>query len=463
MSRHDTPPAHLNWSRQYPSNPTVVVAPKTVAELQAVVTGATDYPSPLLAVGSAHSNSGCTVLRGGTAVSLEHFVALREPADGAVVVGAGNHLLDVHRFLAERGLQLPFTPEIGNATLGSVACCCLKDAALGESSGFAVSMIRAIRYVDAAGVDRVVRAGEADFYRFTSTHGLGGIVYEVTLAVQPMQIVSLRYVTSSVHDAGWPSFFARTLADNDGAFGLLDASTGRFVFETRNLTPQRGEPNALERVAGALLQRIFKYFNPIMGVFEGRWWSRLVRLGAYCAFATLGVVFRRGLRNYRNLKPIDYGPPYRFRWDFHFWAFPVAGFVERTLPAFLDFYAAFRRANPRFDERGLLACYRVRHDERTLLSPSHDGDAITLDPVRPMSDDPEITALWDQFCVAYNDFAANHGGRCTFNQTKNLGPGHAEAAFGARWSQFRADRQQRDPEGRFLSPYFARLLGLTDD
>ena len=239
---------------------------------------------------------------------------------------------------------------------------------------------------------------------------------------------------------------------------LVGRAHGSFRLRDAQRAAGTGAAGPLEKLVGGLLRRVFKYFNPIMGAFEGRWWSRIVRFCTVMAFTSLGWLFADGLRNYRNLKPIDYGPPYRFRWDFHFWAFPVESFVERTLPAFMAFYRDFRAAHPDFDERGLLACYRVRKDDRTLLSPSHDGDAITLDPVRPMSRDPQVTAMFDTFCAAYNSFAVQHGGRCTFNQTKVLGREHVVGAFGERWNQFAAARQSADPEGRFLSPYFAGLL-----
>jgi FAD/FMN-containing dehydrogenase len=67
-------------------------------------------------------------------------------------------------------------------------------------------------------------------------------------------------------------------------------------------------------------------------------------------------------------------------------------------------------------------------------------------------------AEWDAFCFAYNEFAVEHGGKCTFNQTKVLSASQVERAFGAAWDRFKAARETADPERRFLSAYFEKLM-----
>lgn len=448
-----------NWSGQYRSHPSVIVAPESVEQLQEIILERERYPSPVLAAGNAHSNSGCTQQPYGTALSLRKFRTIRLQGEDSIRVGAGCQLLDVHRHLAARGLQVPFTPEIGNATVGSAACCCLKDAALGQSTGFAVSMVRSVRFVDADGKDRHLERGDPDWHVFTSGHGLLGIIYEVTLDVHPARVVTVGLVHSHVDAPDWPETFARTIRENEGIFGFFDATSGRYMFETRNVGARPGTPSFLERQILGLNKWLFKYFNPIMGASESRIWSRGVRRGTLLVLRARGLFYPRGVRVYKNLMPIDYSDPYRFRWDFHFWAFPIERFTSDVLPAFRSFVADFKRRYPGFDEKGFLACYRVRRDDTTLLSPSHDGDAMTLDPVRAMSKDPEVMALWDSFLSEYNAFAVRHGGRCTFNQTKHVTRQQAEAAFGERWDRFREERRRWDPGRRFLSHYFAELLG----
>jgi FAD/FMN-containing dehydrogenase len=140
-----------NWSGQYLSKPAVHASPQTLEEIQEIIRNNEKFPSPLVALGSGHSDSGCNVVVGGTAVFMKKFHYIHEPQEDDVTAGAGVELIELHRFLALRKKQIPFTPEIGNATLGSVACCCLKDAAIGQSSGIATHMIKSIQYVDASG------------------------------------------------------------------------------------------------------------------------------------------------------------------------------------------------------------------------------------------------------------------------------------------------------------------------
>jgi FAD/FMN-containing dehydrogenase len=140
-----------NWSGQYGSKPAIYAIPENVEDLQQIILNKEKFPPPVVAIGSGHSNSGCNVVNGGTAVYMKKLRQFNEPVNNEITVGAGLQLIDVHRYLAKRKLQLPFTPEIGNATIGSVACCCLKDASIGKSSGIATTMVKAIKYIDADG------------------------------------------------------------------------------------------------------------------------------------------------------------------------------------------------------------------------------------------------------------------------------------------------------------------------
>src|SRR5450432_1342268 len=158
-----------NWSGQYHSKPAIYAIPETPGDLQQIVLDKEKFPSPVVAIGSGHSNSGCNVVNGGTAVYMKKFRHFNEPANDEINVGAGLQLIEVHRYLAERKLQLPFTPEIGNATIGSVACCCLKDAAIGKSSGIATTMVKAIKYIDAEGNNCSIERGDEHWQVITSS------------------------------------------------------------------------------------------------------------------------------------------------------------------------------------------------------------------------------------------------------------------------------------------------------
>lgn len=447
-----------NWSGQYASLPAIYAVPETVQEIQEIVKNKEKFPSPLVAIGSGHSNSGCTMMNGGTAMDMKKFRQISKPGSDEITAGAGLTLLYLHRHLAEIHLQLPFTPEIGNATLGSVACCCLKDAAIGQSSGIGSGMIKAIKYIDSLGSNCTMKRGAAGWEAMLSGHGLFGIIYEVTLDIIPMKSVILDYKHTHIRNKNFIQEYHSTLQKNDGIFGLLNASSGKIIFETRNLDTSDKTPSKTEHRFNKLDQQIFRYFNPVMGAMENNLWSGLVRFATITGFSILKILFPNGRRAYKNLKPIDYSENYPYRWDFHFWAYPVVTFPDVVLPAFIKFLKAYKKSHPGFDEKGLMACYRIRVEKSALLSPSFEEERMTLDPVRPFSRHKNQMEIWDQFCMAYNDFAISHGGTCTFNQTKNLSRNQAEKAFGARWIQFKKAREKTDPNDRFLSEYFRQLM-----
>lgn len=456
METNTTP--FTNWSGQYSSKPGIYAVPETIEDLKEIVLNTGKFPSPVVAIGSGHSNSGCNVVHGGTAVSMKKFNAIHEPAGNEVSAGGGIQLYELHQFLAERNLQLPFTPEIGNATLGSVACCCLKDASLGQSSGIATGMIKRIKFIDALGNDRMMNRGDTGWQVMMSSHGLFGLIYEVTLDIIPMQLVVQDYVRTNAYAKDFEAVYLKTLEAHDGVFGLMNASTGSIIFETRDISLTADKPNRIENIFNTLDQGIFKFFNPILGAIETNWYSRGIRKLAMAGFGFFHSSFPKGRRTFKCLKPIDYSHQYPYRWDFHFWAFPVTEFPTRILPAFLKFLQDYKIAHPGFDERGLMACYRLRPENKALLSPTYSEERMTLDPVRPVTSNLNLMKEWDEFCFAYNEFAVQYGGTCTFNQTKVLSGSQIERAFGNRWAAFKTAREQADPGNRLLSGYFKKLL-----
>jgi FAD/FMN-containing dehydrogenase len=447
-----------NWSGQYASKPAVYAIPETPEDLKEIICNKEKFPSPVVPIGSGHSNSGCNVVNGGTAVYMKKLRPISEPGNDEVTAGAGMQLFEVHRFLAERKLQLPFTPEIGNATIGSVACCCLKDAAIGKSSGIATGMIKAVKFIDAEGNMRSMKRGDPEWELITCSHGLYGIIFEATLDVIPMKLVIQNYVSANVHDKNWEQAYRKALSENDGIFGLADATTGKIILETRNFSQDPGKPGAVENLYNQLDRNLFKYFNPAVGAVETNWWSRNVRAAALAGFGFFKFSFRKGRRTFKNLKPIDYSHKYSYRWDFHFWAYPVSTFPTVVFPAFIKFLKEYKQRNPSFDEKGLMACYRIRIEKNSLLSPSYDEERMTLDPVRPVTKNAKLMEAWDKFCFEYNEFAVQYGGKCTFNQTKVLSRPQVEKAFGDKWEQFKKAREKADPQNRFLSNYFKELM-----
>src|ERR687893_2231626 len=141
-----------NWNNSASSTPQVVAVPRDVEVLIDVVRDTESYPSPLRVGGSFHSLNSCFVSEG-TQILLKHFNQVRvDPEQMTVTVGASVTMLRIRDVLRPFGLQTEVTPEIGNATAGSMACCGTKDASLGPTGlGQVSSTVIGVRYVNADG------------------------------------------------------------------------------------------------------------------------------------------------------------------------------------------------------------------------------------------------------------------------------------------------------------------------
>jgi FAD/FMN-containing dehydrogenase len=125
------------------------------------------YPSPLRVGGSFHSLNACFVSEG-TQILLRHFDRIQVDTDEmTVTVGAAVKMFQIRDALKPHGMQTAVTPEISNATAGSVACCGTKDASLGRSgSGQVSSTAIGVRLVNAKGeVETITEARDQDRMR----------------------------------------------------------------------------------------------------------------------------------------------------------------------------------------------------------------------------------------------------------------------------------------------------------
>ena len=93
--------------------------------------------------------------------------------------------------------------------------------------------------------------------------------------------------------------------------------------------------------------------------------------------------------------------PKSARYAFTFWAFPREDWVK-NLNDYVDF------ADQYFAEHGFrcnmpLGSYFIRQDTSSLLSYTHDGDIISLDPIHAPGDRDQ--AAWADFLREFNEWA----------------------------------------------------------
>src|SRR5262245_8345000 len=182
-------PAITSYDGGVAAAPRQLVTPRTVEELQAILTQPERFPSPVRAIGSFHSLTPCGA-SAGTMVSMLQMkrVLAIDRQNMTFTAEAGLQLWEVADILRRQNLQMMLNPEIGNMTLGSAACCHSKDALDGVESGQANAFVTAVKWVSPSG-ELAEASDERDpellsFVR--SSYGLCGIVYEVTLRIKPL-------------------------------------------------------------------------------------------------------------------------------------------------------------------------------------------------------------------------------------------------------------------------------------
>jgi hypothetical protein len=175
-----------------------------------------------------------------------------------------------------------------------------------------------------------------------------------------------------------------------------------------------------------------------------------VELGFYKLLSVTG-----GFTLYNPDKMVNYSrTPQSARYAFTFWAFPRQDWV-RNLNDYVEF------AEKHFALHGFrcnmpLGSYFIRQDRSSLLSYTHDGDIISLDPIHaPGTGDK---AGWEGFLREFNEWSAVRGGAPLLNQSPFVEKAHVVAAYGERWQKLSGWLRSVDPDGRMLNPFFAELL-----
>ncbi|MGH9365712.1 MAG: FAD-binding oxidoreductase, partial [Thermoanaerobaculia bacterium] len=426
------------------------------------------YPSPVRALGELHSLNE-SIETTGTAVFMTHFRGIGDPDRGTnrVTVGAGVRMIDLNEKLKKHGLQLPVVPEIGNATAGSVACCGTKDSSLGPTGlGQISSTAVGVWMVRADG--RAVHVTDPnDLRMIRSSYGLLGIIYEVTFEVEPRKKVRYEYKRIQLDrwlEAGKPippPASKEILGGADGFLGFLLPYRRELLVERRRLA--RGHRRILIWDRLKLWLRTFAWttgarpFNAPLHLLPK--WIRRKVIAAWVWILDHGflkVFFLRLIgrfTSYRADAMIDFKRPVSSYFDFTFWAFPVSTW-DKVVPAYLQFCESFQRQN-NFRPALPTEVYFIRKDASALLSFCPDDDIFTLDMVNWTDDEP---ASWASMNRAFNDFAAQHGGRPLLNQTKGLLPSVAAQVWTPGWHALANERRTADPHGRFLTPFFGGLL-----
>ena len=446
-----------NYDGGITTTPAQLVWPRSVAELQSVLSDASRFPSPVRAMGSYHSLTPC-VSTDGTIVDMTRMNRIIEidRQNMTLTAEAGLQFIAASRALRAQKLQFLTNIEIGNMTLGAAACCHTKDGLDGGEFGQVGSYVTAMKWVTPNG--ELAAASETDdpalLRLMRTSYGLCGIVYEVTFRIKQLEAIHFSYLPRPIEDLTHKEVEAII----DASKGLICWTVGRKAhFQTRKRVDKVGPFGSL---FAAGRRRLWNRTEARVGRFiDQRVPTRLLRVAGHNAWfgsskllmSTLRVV--GGATLYNPDKTIDYSrTPPSAKYAFTFWAFPREQWLD-TLRDYLEF------SDQHFKKHGFrcnmpLGSYFIRKDASSLLSYSYDGDIFSIDPIHAYTDKP----AWDAFLQEFNEFAYKRGGIPLLNQSPFVAKRHVEAAYGARWRDFSAKVRQADAGRRMLNPFFEALL-----
>src|SRR6202789_3859993 len=101
--------------------PQMVLKLKRAEDLPSVLSKTKSYPTPIRMVGADYSQTRCVGGDGGTTVDIGQLDKILEFGETTVRAQAGVRVSALVRALAERGQELPLTPEMGNISMGALA------------------------------------------------------------------------------------------------------------------------------------------------------------------------------------------------------------------------------------------------------------------------------------------------------------------------------------------------------
>ncbi|MBS0398785.1 MAG: FAD-dependent oxidoreductase, partial [Proteobacteria bacterium] len=112
--------------------PRVVLKPKRAEDISVILQNTRAYPAPVRPLGADYSQARCVGGDGGTTLDTAPLNKIIEIAGNTVRAQAGVRVGEMVHALAERGLELPLTPEIANISLGAVATATLPQPSLSD-------------------------------------------------------------------------------------------------------------------------------------------------------------------------------------------------------------------------------------------------------------------------------------------------------------------------------------------
>jgi FAD/FMN-containing dehydrogenase len=426
----------------------MVLKLKRFEDIPSILEKTKSYPTPVRMVGADYSQTRCVGGDGGTTVDTGALDKILEFGETFVRAQAGVRVGTLVRALAERGLELPLTPEMGQISLGALAVTTLPQASYDAGVAQLSSCVTELKLITPQGKQMVVTEKERDLMRvLRSSFGLLGVVHEVVLRVRPLTAVKIDYQVLTLKE--FAGRFA-AIMKSPGALRLhISPFTDRITVERRMLDESASlNRSGIWQIRNSVMRNVLPAFGSTVGSVLATPGLRATMLsGVQRALrATRGVA----LYSHEWMRDLP-SEAWKARFTYSLWAFPQADY-PKLLAEYFAFCKAYYKEH-RYRCNVVSGASRLHQDRGSLFSVSYSGPMITLEPSSTGD------TGWDDFLIDFNDFASGLGGTPTFNQTRALQPEHVSKSFGERLKLFRALRQRTDPLNRLRNSYFAYLLG----
>jgi hypothetical protein len=429
--------------------PRLVLKLKRFEDLPTVLTNTRSYPTPIRMVGADYSQTRCVGGDGGTTVDSGQLDKILEFGENFVRAQAGVRVSTLVHALAERGLELPLTPEMGRISLGALAVTTLPQASYVAGVAQLSSLVTQLKLITPQGKQMTVTERERDLMRvLRSSYGLLGVVHEVVLRVRPLTPVKIDYQVLSLKEFGGRY---KSIINAPGALRLhISPFNDRITVERRTLDESASlSRSGIWQIRKSVMRNVLPAFGSTVGSVLAAPGLRAVMLnGMQKALGTSS----RGVVMYAHEWMRDMpAEAWKARHTYSLWAFPEAAY-PKVLAEYFSFCKSYYKEH-RYRCNVVSGASRLHQDRGSLFSASYSSPMFTLEPSSTGD------SGWDDFLIDFNDFASCLNGTPTFNQTRALQPEHVAKSFGERLKLFRALRQRTDPLNRLRNSYFAYLLG----
>ncbi|GII61473.1 oxidoreductase [Sphaerisporangium krabiense] len=435
------------WGRTSPT-PATLVAPRTVAELAALVAGSP--PRGLIARGLGRAYGDAAQNAGGLVADLTRLEPgwSLDPATGVVTASGGTSLHDLMTGLVPKGWFVPVTPGTRHVTVGGAVAADVhgKNHHLDSSFG---AHLRSLTLLTADGTTRVLTPSDETFWATVGGMGLTGVVVEASFGCVPIETSRVRVEVTRTRDLDHTlEVMAATDDGHRYTVAWVDllargARTGRGVL-TRGDHARRDEiPRARDPLA----------FAPAARVAAPPWAPNgLLNRATVRAFNQAWYAKARERRVIQDIAPFFHPLDFMEGWNR---MYGPRGFVQYQFAVPFGAEDVLRRVVSRLSADGVVSFVPVlkRFGPGTpgMLSFPLPGWTLALDVPAGL---PGLARLLRVF----DTWVAEAGGRLYLAKDSRMRAELLPVMY-PRLAEWARIRQSLDPEGIFRSD-LARRLGL---